>query len=76
MLYVVIGTEESSTEDLRPKGSNHVMCLMCVVYKQVVYSGTEDPALGPDNSEVCHPRCVFKLQSGVNFSQKHNYKYG
>ena len=25
------------------------------------------------NSEVCHPRCVFKLKGGVNFSQKHNY---
>jgi len=24
-------------------------------------------------SEVCHPRCMFKLQEGVNFRQKHNY---
>ena len=24
-------------------------------------------------SEVCHPRCVFKLEEGVNFRQKHNY---
>ena len=22
-----------------------------------------------DDSEVCHPRCVFKLEGGVNFSQ-------
>jgi len=27
------------------------------------------------SSEVCHPRCVFKLYGGVNFSQN-NYKYG
>ena len=25
------------------------------------------------SSEVCHPRCVFKLLEGVNFSQKHNF---
>jgi len=27
-----------------------------------------------DNSEVCHPRCAFKLYGEVNSVKKHNYK--
>ena len=27
------------------------------------------------NSEVCHPRCVFKLYGEVSSVKKHNYKY-
>ena len=27
------------------------------------------------NSEVCHPRCAFKLYGEVNSVKKHNYKY-
>ena len=27
------------------------------------------------NSEVCHPRCVFELYGEVNSVKKHNYKY-
>ena len=26
------------------------------------------------NSEVCHPRCAFKLYGEVNSVKKHNYK--
>jgi len=26
------------------------------------------------NSEVCHPRCAFKLDGEVNSVKKHNYK--
>ena len=26
------------------------------------------------NSEVCHPRCEFKLYSEMNSVKKHNYK--
>ena len=27
------------------------------------------------DSELCHPRCVFKLYGEVNSVKKHNYKY-
>jgi len=29
-----------------------------------------------ENSEVCHPRCAFKLYGEVKSVKKHNYNYG
>ena len=29
-----------------------------------------------DMSQVCQPRCAFKLFGKVNFVKKRNYKYG
>ena len=40
------------------------------IYKVVVYMAY---SCTTNESELCHPRCVFTLLEGVNIHQKHNY---